>query len=368
MGGEWRWNRRETGAVWKIGRLAPGKTEDRDLQTFRGWSGKHENVVQATADGGLRETASCKVLVQEPKLSVKIARPRRKASQSAREVSNHGDERRPGAPHQRGGAGRNTDRSAVAGPPSHDGRQSGNQIRWLLGEAPPGKAATLTVELTAARETEAALRVTARADRGVTDQAEAKQRLRARPGCGVDASTRATTPSRPGMSWRTPSVFRTAGRPLRGTCDGDDPGADAAGEAERDERADAERPNAATFPSLPTLAAGAEETYTIRLRAVRAGEVKLALDLASAELTAPLRRGGDDDHLSAAAYITRLAGAASRSPAAARPGIFVTFRCVRDLDASNNRLLDPALAAKSVLFHSLLDPSQYLAVRRVSAW
>ena len=76
----------------------------------------------------------------------------------------------------------------MAGPPSHDGRQSGNQVRWLLGEAPPGKAATLTVELTAARETEAAVRVTARADRGVTDQAEAKTAFEGAAGLRVDVN------------------------------------------------------------------------------------------------------------------------------------------------------------------------------------
>ena len=91
------------------------------------------------------------------------------------------------------------------------------------------------------------------------------------------------------MSWRTPSVFRTAGRR---------PARNVQLTATIPEQMQPEKPNETngptqsgrtlTFPSLPTLAAGAEETYTIRLRAVRAGEVKLALDLASAELTAPL--------------------------------------------------------------------------------
>lgn len=258
------------------------------MQAFARLVGEQENVVQATADGGLRETASCKVLVQEPKLSVKIAGPEKgllnRPAKYQITVTNGGQ-----APLT------NVEVRAeiptgvqLAGPPSHDGRQSGNQIRWLLGEAPPGKAATLTVELTAARETEAALRVTARADRGVTDQAEAKTRFEGAAGLRVDVN-KSDDPVEAGHV-----VAYTVRVQNRGSA----PSRNVQLTATIPEQMQPEKPNETngptqsgrtlTFPSLPTLAAGAEETYTIRLRTVRAGEVKLALDLASAELTAPL--------------------------------------------------------------------------------
>ena len=43
-----------------------------------------------------------------------------------------------------------------------------------------------------------------------------------------------------------------------------------------------------TFPALAALEAGKETIYTLRLRALQAGAVKLVVELQSAELTAPL--------------------------------------------------------------------------------
>ena len=60
---------------WKIGRLAPAATVLREYDVLVKKPGDQENVAQATAAGGLRETASWKVHVDEPKLSVAVSGP-----------------------------------------------------------------------------------------------------------------------------------------------------------------------------------------------------------------------------------------------------------------------------------------------------
>ena len=44
-----------------------------------------------------------------------------------------------------------------------------------------------------------------------------------------------------------------------------------------------------TFPTLPALEAGKETTYKVRVRALRAADVKFVVELQSAELATPLR-------------------------------------------------------------------------------
>ena len=54
---------------------------------------------------------------------------------------------------------------------SDNGRQEGNRVHWLLGDAPAGQGKSVTVVLTVDKAGEAVNRVTAKADRSVTAEA-----------------------------------------------------------------------------------------------------------------------------------------------------------------------------------------------------
>ncbi len=299
--------------VWKIDRLAPGQTEVRDLEAFARSVGDQQNVVQATAAGGLRETASCTVRVDEPKLKVAISGPEKgllnRRAKYEITVTNAGPapltnvEVRAELPGD----------VQLSGPPNHDGRQDKNSVRWLLGEAPPGKQAILTIELTAAREMEAAVHVTARADRGVADQAEVKTHFEGAAGLRVDID-KTEDPVEAGhvvvYTVRVLNRGSAAARNLQLSATIPD-------QMQAVETNNANSPpqigRTLTFPALAILDAGKETTYTIRLRALRAGEVKVAVELQSDDLATSL-------HEEETTTVFGEASPASGSPASPLPG------------------------------------------------
>ena len=273
---------------WKIGRLAAAATVVREYDVLVKKPGDQENVAQVLAAGGLRETASWKVHVDEPKLNVTVSGPAKgllnRPVKYQITVTNSGTaaltnvevraEMPPGA--------------QLAEPPSNNGRVDGRQVRWLLGEAPPEKSAILTVELTSAREGEAAVHVTARADRGVSGQAEAKTRFEGVAGLHVEID-KAPDPVEVRASrflHRPHLQSRVRARPQPAT-DGDHAAANAAGNAERPQRADAGRTKAdVSGAGRP----GGGQGYDLHPPAapLQAGAVKVVVELQSAELAAPL--------------------------------------------------------------------------------
>ena len=112
LGGNGEWNRRETA---RLENRPTGPRTDggsglagvRAAGRGAGERGAGDGRRRAAGDGFVQGSGAGAEAEREDR------RPGERPPQSAREVSNHGDERRPGAPHQRGGAGRNTDRSAV---------------------------------------------------------------------------------------------------------------------------------------------------------------------------------------------------------------------------------------------------------------
>ncbi|HVS39618.1 MAG TPA: hypothetical protein VMS17_28940 [Gemmataceae bacterium] len=274
-------------AAWKVGRLAPGATAVRDCDVLVAKVGDQDAVAQATAAGGLRETASWTVRVDEPKLNVTIAGPEKRLLNRPAKyqitVTNQG-------------------RTPLAGvevradvPPgfqltgaSNNGRMEQNQVHWLLGDAPAGQQATLTVELTAAHEGDATVHVTARAGRGITGNAEAKTHFEGAAGLRVDIDKDQDPLTIGNIVTYTIHIHNrgsAAARNLQLTATMPPQMQPA---APNDPNGPTQLGQKLTFPALAALEAGKETTYTIRLRAVQAGQVKVVVELQSAELTPPL--------------------------------------------------------------------------------
>jgi uncharacterized repeat protein (TIGR01451 family) len=273
--------------IWPaVAALRPGKTWRAEYSAIAKEVGDQENVAQATAGGDLRERASWKVRVHEPKLAVTVTRPQKALLNAPTKyeitISNNGvvaltgvevfDELPEGATFVRASDG---------------GRPQDGRIHWLLGNAPPGRSRSVTVELKVAKEGEVVNKVTAKADRGVTAHAEAKTQFEGAAGIHVEIDAKDKLP----VGGESDYVIRVMNR-----------GTGAAKNLqltavvpEQLQVVSKEGPTEAvqekqtfTFAPLAVLAAGQEKTYKIHVKAIRAGEVKLIVELKTDDLTTPL--------------------------------------------------------------------------------
>jgi uncharacterized repeat protein (TIGR01451 family) len=269
-----------------VAALRPGQTSKNDYSAVAKEVGDQENVAQATAAEGCRERATWKVRVHEPKLTIAVTRPQKALLNVPTKyeitVSNHGaialtnvevfDELPEGA-------------KFISA--SDSGRQQDRQIHWLLGEAPPNRNKTLTVELQIAKEGEVVNRVTAKADRGVTAHAEAKTQFEGAAGIHVeiDSKDKLAVDSEGDYVIRVMNRGTAAAKNVQLT----------AVVPEQMQVVSKEGPTEATqekqrftFAPLAVLAAGEEKTYKFHVKAVRAGEVKLIVELKTDDLITPL--------------------------------------------------------------------------------
>ena len=266
--------------------LKPGKTWRAEYSVIAKEVGDQENAAQVMAAGGLREKASWKVRVHEPKLAVAVTGPRKALVNVPTKyeiaISNKGaialtgvelfDELPAGA--------------AFVGA-SDGGRLQDGRIHWLLGQAPAGRNRSVTVEMKAAKEGEAVNRVTAKADRGVTASAEAKTLFAGAAGIHlqIDAKDKLAVGGESDYVIHVMNHGSGAARNVQVI----------AVVPDQMEVKSKEGPTEATvekqtltFAPLAALAGGEEKTYKIHVRAVRAGEVKLVVELKSDELNPPL--------------------------------------------------------------------------------
>ena len=144
--------------TWELHTLAPGATRRVEYKALATAAGDQENQAQATAAGGLRVNASFLVHVGEPKMTVTMTGPQKRLI---------------GRPAKYQITIVNTGTSALTGVDvlddlpagaklvgaSDNGRQEGNRVHWLLGDAPAGWRRSVTVDLTADQEGEVVNRI-----------------------------------------------------------------------------------------------------------------------------------------------------------------------------------------------------------------
>ena len=269
-----------------VAALRPGQTWKNDYSAVAKEVGDQENVAQATAGDGCRERATWKVRVLEPKLTIAVTRPQKALLNVPTKyeitVSNHGaialthvevfDELPEGA-------------KFISA--SDGGRMQDRQIHWLLGEAPPNRNKTLTVELQIAKEGEVVNRVTAKADRGVTAHAEAKTQFEGAAGMHVeiDAKDKLAVDSEGDYVIRVMNRGNGDAKNLQLTVVVPEKMQVVRKEGPTEATQEKQR---FTFAPLAVLAAGKENTYKFHVKAVRAGEVKLIVELKTEDLITPL--------------------------------------------------------------------------------
>ena len=170
---------------------------------------------------------------------------------------------------------------------SDGGRLQDGRVHWILGEAPPSRSRSLTVELKMAKEGEIINRVTAKADRGVTANAEAKTQFEGAAGIHVEIGSKDKLPVGGEGDYVIRVMNRGTGAAKNVQVTAVVPDQMQVMTKEGPTQA-AQEKQTFTFAPLAVLAAGKEETYKIHVRAARAGEVKLLVELKSDDLLTPL--------------------------------------------------------------------------------
>ena len=272
--------------TWPAVTLRPGGTWRAEYSAIAKEVGEQENVAQATAGDGLRERATWKVRVHEPKLTVAVTRPQKALLNVPTKyeitISNSGAVALSGVE-----VFDELPEGATFVGASDGGRLQDGRIHWILGEAPASRSRSVTVELKVAKEGESINRVTVKADRGITASTEAKTQFEGAAGIHVEIGAKDKLP----VDGQGDYIIRVMNRGTGAaknvqvtvivpeqmqvlTKDGPT-GATQAGQT-------------FTFAPLEVLAAAKEETYKIHVRAVHAGEVKLRVDVKTDDLITPL--------------------------------------------------------------------------------
>lgn len=159
--------------TWDLGTLAPGQERRVEYQAIAKKAGRWQNRAVVTCAAGLREEASCEVVVAEAKLELAKTGPsQRNVSRPATYqimVTNAGTLPLANVVITDPVPAKTAFVSATEGGAVTDG-----VVRWSLGTLPPGARKTVQVVLKAQETGEVVNRAKATADRGVTAEAEAR--------------------------------------------------------------------------------------------------------------------------------------------------------------------------------------------------
>ncbi len=272
--------------TWPAVTLRPGQKWRTDYSAIAKEVGDQENVAQVTAGGGLRERASWKVRVHEPKLAVAVTRPQKALLNVPTKyeitISNTGAVALSGVE-----LFDDLPEGAAFVSASDGGRLQDGRIHWILGEAPPSRSRSVFVELKVAKEGEIVNRVSAKADRGVVANAEVKTQFEGAAGIHVEIGSKDKLQVGSEGDYVIRVMNHGSGAAKNVQLTAIVPDALQVISKEGPTQA-AQEKQTFTFAPLAVLAAGAEQTYKIHVRAVQAGEVKLVVELKADELNPPL--------------------------------------------------------------------------------
>jgi uncharacterized repeat protein (TIGR01451 family) len=157
---------------WEIGTLAPGQCRTVEYQAVARKPGRWCNKAVASAAGGLSESAENCLVVAEARLTLSKTGPAQRyvnlPATYQITVTNAGTLPLANVMLVDPVPPRMTFVSAT-----HGGQLAGSEVRWLVGELPPGQSRTVDVALRATDAGRVCNRATATAERGLSAQAEA---------------------------------------------------------------------------------------------------------------------------------------------------------------------------------------------------
>jgi uncharacterized repeat protein (TIGR01451 family) len=158
---------------YEVGTLKPGDTRDVNLELIARAGGQHTNHAQVTADGGLKHSAEATIHVLKPELVLKKSGKKRRFLEQpityAIEVSNPGD-----AKATRVTVQDEIPQGVVLVSAEDGGRVSTDKrsVRWTFDELPAGEARTVSVTVKPTQTGEIISQTTAAADGGLTATTE----------------------------------------------------------------------------------------------------------------------------------------------------------------------------------------------------
>jgi len=273
--------------TWNLGTLAAGQQRVIEYQAVTKKPGTFTNLAVVTAGGGMRQESSVRTTVNKPDLSLRVIGPdRRYANLPATYeliVSN---------------TGTTSISNVILGFPIPTGmkvvqatpgsQEASGEVQWNVGNLAPGARQSRVVVLLAQAAGEVTIRATAKADRGIQTSGEMKTMFQG--AAGLTGRLTDPDPIAVGQEGTYKFVVKNTG-----TADATEVKVTAIvpvqfqiGETKgaSNARVDGDK----VYFEPITLKAGQEATYTISVKALKAGDVRFRVDLEAKELASgPVR-------------------------------------------------------------------------------
>jgi uncharacterized repeat protein (TIGR01451 family) len=273
--------------TWNLGTIAPGQQRVIEYRALTMQEGSFSNRAVATAAGGLREETISQLTVGKSQLSLTMVGPQRRYANLPAvfelTISNPGNA--------------NASSVTVTNPlpagtklvsASDGGVLIENEVRWSVGTLAPGAKKTLKLQLAAQMPGEVVNRATARADRDLTAQAEAKTLFQGVAGLSANLTGPGLVEVGREVSYilevKNTGTESVNDVKVTATIPGQLQATDAQGPSKSTIQAEK-----VTYQAL-VLKAGETIRYLIYVKALKAGDVRFRVEIEARELTAgPLR-------------------------------------------------------------------------------